>query len=98
MCTQGSILGPLLFLMFINDLPLYTNNVFTDLYADETTLYLTGHSQYSIQENLQLAVQKLSVWCKHNGMLLNNNKKNCSFKSNENIHMKEVGPYHGFSY
>ena len=71
---QGSILGPLLFLMFINDLPLYTNNVFTDLYADDTTLYVTGHSQYSVQENLQLALQKLSVWCKHNGMLLNTEK------------------------
>ena len=80
---QGSILGPLLFLMFINDLPLYTNNVLTDLYADDTTLYLTGHSQYSVQENLQLASQKLSVWCKHNGMLLNTEKINVNYHTPE---------------
>ena len=37
---QGSILDPLLFLLFINDLPLYVNNVNTDLYhAHDTTLY-----------------------------------------------------------
>ena len=71
---QGTILGPLLFLMFINDLPLYTDNVFTDLYADDTTLYQTGLSQTLIKESLQLALQRLAVWCKHNGMLLNTEK------------------------
>ena len=71
---QGSILGPLLFLMFINDLPLYTNNVSTDLYADDTTLYMIGETQDYIEQNLQIALQNLSEWCKLNGMLLNTEK------------------------
>ena len=52
---QGSILGPLLFLMFINDLPLYTENVFTHLYADDTTIYQIRNSQHFIEHNLQAA-------------------------------------------
>ena len=71
---QGSILGPLLFLLFINDLPLYTNNVFTDLYADDTTLYDIQDSIEQIENNLQSALSSLHIWCKQNGMKLNSAK------------------------
>ena len=71
---QGSILGPLLFLIFINDLPLYTNNVFTDLYADDTTLYCIDKSEKCIEKQLQIALQALTEWCKVNGMLINTSK------------------------
>ena len=71
---QGSILGPLLFLLFINDLPLYTRNVHTDLYADDTTLYDMQDSMKQIENNLQSALNNLHVWCKENGMILNSSK------------------------
>ena len=71
---QGSILGPLLFLLFINDLPLYTNKVCTDLYADDTTLYDIQDSMERIENNLQSALNNLHVWCRNNGMILNSSK------------------------
>ena len=71
---QGSILGPLLFLLFINDLPLYTGNVFTDLYADDTTLYDVQDSMEQIEDNLQTALNSLQIWCRQNGMILNSSK------------------------
>ena len=71
---QGSILGPLLFLLFINDLPLYTSNVFTDLYADDTTLYDVQDSMEQIENNLQSSLNNLQIWCRNNGMILNSSK------------------------
>ena len=69
-----SILGPLLFLLFINDLPLYTNNVFTNPYADDTTLYDIEDSVEQIENNLQSALNNLNSWCRSNGMILNSPK------------------------
>lgn len=71
---QGSILGPLLFLLFINDLPLYTEGVNAELYADDTTLFDVQNSLTDVEQNLQEALRKLSIWCKRNGMVINTDK------------------------
>ena len=70
---QGSILGPL-FLLFIIDLPLSSDNVLTDLYADDTTLYFIDKSKSCFEQQLQTALHKLSEWCKENGILINTTK------------------------
>ena len=69
---QGSILGPLLFLLFINDLPLYLQNTFTivDLYADDTTIYFSNADKLVLEKNLQSSLNCLQKWCRENGMIL----------------------------
>jgi hypothetical protein len=73
---QGSILGPLLFLLFINDLSLTLRNTITntDMYADDTTICDIHESKEVIEKNLQSALVLLSEWCAQNGMVLNTSK------------------------
>ena len=66
---QGSILGRLLFLIFINDLPLVLKNVSaTDLYADDTTIYDIQSDLETLRSNLQESLLILQRWCRENGM------------------------------
>ena len=62
---QGSFLGPLLFLLFINDLPLSLKNspISVDLYADDSTLYSTALDKSSLEADLQKALDSVHTWC-----------------------------------
>ena len=59
---QGSVLGPSLFLLFLNDMPNAVQDIIINLYADDTLLYYASDDIPVIQYNLQLAVDKVVRW------------------------------------
>lgn len=69
---QGSVLGPLLFLLYINDLTrVVCRNCEIRLFADDALIYTVGHSSQEINNNLNMQMNKIEEWLKINRLKLN---------------------------
>ena len=101
---QGSILGPLLFLLYINDLVNTSPSLMPILFADDTNIFLSGKSLCEMIITMNNELQKISDWLKANRLSLNVKKThymvfrskqrlsysdNCLYMNNEAINVVE---------
>ena len=67
---QGSVLGPLFFLIFINDLP-FIMELLAKLFADDTTFYKAGKDINQLISTFVKDLEPLLLWCRMNKLDIN---------------------------
>ena len=72
---QGSVLGPLLFIIYTNDLPHSLTHSNCILFADDTTIYYTSNDKTTLQRNIENDMTSLANWFYANKLSLNIQKK-----------------------
>ena len=68
---QGSVLGPLLFLLYVNDLPNASQRLKSILFADDTTLSMNGHNHENLIANVNTELDTIKDWTQANRLSLN---------------------------
>ena len=89
---QGSILGPLLFLLYINDFPSISTKFTSLLFADDTALLFEASTASELQSILNTELPKVCEWLYVNKLTLNTSKTNYQIynKSKTNVDINVV--------
>ena len=80
---QGSILGPLLYILYVNDLPLMLKHENILIYADDTSLYAVASTVRDLNIMLNAELSTVNKWLKSNRLVLNVKKTNCMLICNK---------------
>ena len=68
---QGSILGPLMFIIFVNDMPDVVKYCTVNQYADDITVYTSDKSPYAVGSALEDDLERISGWIRANSLMMN---------------------------
>ena len=85
---QGSSLGPLLFLLYINDLPNSSNLLSCRIFADDTNVFVSSKNASNLETLVNTELGKIKEWCDINKLSINFKKTN--FMIVKSVRKKQV--------
>ena len=71
---QGTVLGPIFYLLYTNDLPNYLSKGQLISYADDTNLIASGNDETEVLHNLNISLTEATKWFKSNRLIINASK------------------------
>ena len=74
---QGSVLGPALFILYINDLFNVTQGVNMTVYADDCVVYYANHNLLHVKNTLERNLDYINGWCISSRLRMNASKQKC---------------------
>ena len=87
---QGSILGPLLFLIYVNDLPASLEKLIPVMFADDTNLVIRGKNLEELTQSINADLETLNDYFKANKLKLNVDKTKMVCFRKKNSEFQEV--------
>ena len=91
---QGSVLGPILFLLYVNDITQIFSNLKTILFADDSTLYIAGNDPTTLIQTANTDLKTFHKWCTSNRLTVNLNKTFFMLFTNKPINILPPLFYH----
>ena len=93
---QGSVLGPIIFIVYINDICKTSKILQFVLFADDTNIFCTGEDLQQLRELITTEMSKLKKWFDNNKLSLNLSKTkimlfgNCNLNNDVNVKIDGV--------